>query len=195
MTLILQQGLPAIELLRNEGINSITDEDVNPHQLPTLHIALLNLMPNKVVTEVQILRLLDHPDFNIRIHLLRTTSYQSKNTSAAYLDNFYKGFLDIDEKIDGLIITGADVEMMEFEAVDYWEELQQIMDWAEREVKSTFFICWAAQAGIYHHFGIGKHKMKEKLSGVFQHLLVQKTSPIAHQFEAVFRAPIRDIQS
>ena len=189
MTLILQRGLPAIDLLNKEGVLSTIPGQVIRNNLPTLHIALLNLMPNKVETEVQILRLLDTPNFNVHLHLLKTGSYKSKNTPAQYLNTFYKTYTEIDEKIDGLIITGADVELMEFEAVKYWGELQQIMNWAGREIKSAFFICWAAQAGIYHHYGIDKHKMKKKLSGVFSHTVLLKNSGIANHFEEPFLVP------
>ena len=183
MTLILQRKLPAISLLDEEGIFAkIPGQEVSK-SLPTLNIGLLNLMPNKVETEVQILRLLDTPNFNIRIHLLKTATYKSKNTSPEYLDTFSKTYKDVDEEIDGLIITGADVEFMKFEEVAYWDELQKIMNWAEQKVRSTFFICWAAQAGVYHHYGIDKHMMKKKLSGVFRHEILLKDAAIAYRLE------------
>ena len=189
MTLILQQGLPAISLLSEEGIQVKTIGQPINEKLPLLNIGLLNLMPNKVETEVQVLRLLDNTDFNIRIHLINTHTYKSKNTAPEYLKAFYKSYKEVDEKIGGLIITGADVEFLDFEEVKYWNELQQIMDWAEREVNSTFFICWAAQAGVYHHYGIDKYKMKKKLSGVFRHEILLKDAPISYQLELENLAP------
>ncbi len=184
MTLILQQGLPAISLLNEEGIRVKTIGQAIDEKLPLLNIGLLNLMPNKVETEVQILRLLDVTNFNIRIHLINTHTYKSKNTAPEYLKAFYKSYKEVDEKIDGLIITGADVEFLDFEEVKYWNELQQIMDWAAREVNSTLFICWASQAGVYHHYGIDKYKMNKKLSGIFRHEILLNNTPIAYKLEA-----------
>lgn len=189
MTLVLPKGLPAISSLKQEGIDVKSLDKPLAKGLPTLHIALLNLMPNKKETEIQIMRLLAVPEINIHVHLVHTASYKSKNTDPEYLKKFYQSYDNLVEEIDGLIITGADVEFIEFEDVLYWEELKAIMNWAEKSIKSTFFICWAAQAGIYHHYGVGKRKMKAKLSGVFPFNIQSTKIPIANNFEKTIDVP------
>lgn len=168
MPVIIDQRIPAFDVLKNEGLqlaalheNSISDP---------LRIAILNLMPTKEITEIQLCRLLAKTGFNIKIEWLKTATYQSKNADQFHMEAFYTTFDKIkDQQYDGLIITGAPVEMMEFKDVIYWNELKGIMDWADTNVKSTMFICWAAQAGLFYHFGVDKYELDKKASGVFLH--------------------------
>lgn len=182
--------LPATEILEHENIFVMTEHRAMRQDIRPLRLLLLNLMPTKIVTETQILRKLSNTPLQIEVELLQTASYQAKNVSADHLEAFYTTFDAIkDQKFDGLIITGAPVERLEFEEVDYWDELTQIMQWAKTNVYSTLHICWGAQAGIYYHYGISKHDRAEKLSGVFSHWVAKPSSPLVRGFDDVFMAP------
>ena len=160
-------------------------QDVRP-----LKIAILNLMPTKIVTETQLLRLIGNTPIQVEIELLHPKTHVSKNTSEEHLTKFYKTFDEVkDMKFDGLIITGAPVEHMEFEEVNYWEELKQIMEWSLSNVYSTFHICWGAQAGLYYHYGIKKYLLEEKLFGVFAHRIYKPNTMLLRGFDDVFYVP------
>jgi len=160
-------------------------QDIRP-----LRLLILNLMPTKIATETQLLRKLSNSPLQVEIDLLRTISYKSKNTDIGHLESFYRSFEQIrDIRYDGMIITGAPVENLDFEAVDYWQELAQIMDWSARNVHSTLHICWGAMAGLYHHFGIKKHALPNKISGVFAHAVIKPNSPLFRGFDDCFLAP------
>ncbi len=182
--------LPARTTLEKENI-FIMDEDRALHQdIRALRVAILNLMPTKISTETQILRLLSNSALQVEITLLNTATHESKNTDADHLLEHYVTFADVkQEKFDGLIITGAPVEQMPFEEVDYWKELTQIMDWSETNVESTFHICWGAQAGLYHKYGIPKYDLPRKMFGVFEHRLLNRTESLMRGFDDIFLAP------
>ncbi|MBO5099372.1 MAG: homoserine O-succinyltransferase, partial [Clostridia bacterium] len=167
MPIKIPNTLPAVQVLTNENIFVMTDTRAQSQDIRPLKIVVLNLMPLKIETETQLARLLGNTPLQIEMELIRTKSYKSKNVSQEHLIAFYKTFDEIKDKyFDGMIITGAPVENMEFEEVEYWEELCDIMEWSKSHVHSTFHICWGAQAGLYYHFGIKKHKLERKLSGV-----------------------------
>ncbi|MBK7319585.1 homoserine O-succinyltransferase [Candidatus Villigracilis affinis] len=182
--------LPARTTLENENI-FIMDEDRAIHQdIRALRVAILNLMPTKISTETQILRLLSNSALQVEVTLLNTATHESKNTDADHLLEHYVTFDDVkDQKFDGLIITGAPVEQMPFEDVDYWQELKRIMDWSETNVESTFHICWGAQAGLYHKYGIPKYDLPRKMFGVFEHRLLNRTESLMRGFDDIFLAP------
>jgi homoserine O-succinyltransferase len=162
----------------------------NGNTLPVLKIAILNLMPNKLETELQLLRVLGKAPLIIDVVFLHAKTHHSKNTSKEHLEQFYKTLEDIkNDKFDGLVITGAPIEHLEFEEVDFWDELKDIMEWSKTNVNSTFYICWGAQAGLYYHYGIKKYPLKEKLSGVFPHQLKNKNIDLFTGFENVFHVP------
>ena len=164
------KNLPAITKLAQENIFVMDTERAENQQIRPLNILLINLMPTKEITETQILRALSNSPLQVNLTLIHTASRKSKNTDEQYLETFYRTFEEVkDEFFDGMIITGAPVELMPFEEVDYWPELVEIMNWGEEHVYSTFYICWGAQAGLYHHFGINKSIMDEKLFGVYEH--------------------------
>ena len=170
MPIKVSDSLPAIEILNNENIFVITETRAMTQDIRPLEIAVLNLMPTKVETETQLLRVLGNTPLQINVQFINTKTHISKNTSKSHIETFYKTFDDIkDSKFDGLIITGAPVEKMDFEEVDYWEELCQIMEWSKEKVTSTFHICWGAQAALYYHYGVPKIPMEEKVFGVFEH--------------------------
>ncbi|HLO31556.1 MAG TPA: homoserine O-succinyltransferase, partial [Anaerolineales bacterium] len=151
---------------------------------------ILNLMPTKIATETQLLRLLSNSALQVEVTLLHTATHESKNTEAEHLLNHYSTFKDIrNEKFDGLIITGAPVEQMPFEEVEYWDELTNLMDWAETNVESTFHICWGAQAGLYHRYGIPKYDLPRKMFGVFEHRILSRTESLLRGFDDIFLAP------
>lgn len=190
MPINVPDKLPAIDVLRNENIFVMTESRAVHQDIRPLKVAILNLMPRKIDTEIQLLRLLSNTPLQIETQLLKTKSYTSKNTPPAHLEAFYKTLEEIeDDKHDGLIVTGAPVEHIDFEEVDYWEEMVQIMDWAIHGATSTLYICWAAQAGLYHHYGIPKYPMPEKMFGVFEHIVNIPTAPIVRGFDDVFVAP------
>jgi homoserine O-succinyltransferase/O-acetyltransferase len=190
MPIKIPNKLPAREVLNSENI-FVIDEDRALHQdIRALKIAILNLMPTKIATETQLLRLLGNSPLHTDITLLRTNSHHSKNTSAEHLLTFYQTFEQVKhQRFDGLIITGAPVENMNFEEVDYWEELKQVIDWSAHNVFSTFFICWGAQAGLYRKFGIPKYPLASKQFGVFEHHVVTRNTNLLRGFDDVFYAP------
>jgi homoserine O-succinyltransferase len=191
MPIKIPDNLPAKEILENENI-FIMGEDRALHQdIRPLKIILLNLMPTKIVTETQYLRLMSNSPLQIEITLLYTKTHKPANTSEEHLSRFYSSFEEIkDQKFDGLIITGAPVENMEFEEVDYWEELQEIMSWSLRNVYSTMYVCWGAQAGLYYHYGIPKYPLAKKMFGIFSHQIVNKeNNSFLRGFDDVFYAP------
>lgn len=190
MPIRIPDQLPARATLESENIFVMTEYRAMHQDIRPLKLVLLNLMPTKVVTETQIMRKLSNTPLQIEIDLMQTASYTSKNVSAQHLDAFYTTFDEIkDERFDGMIITGAPVELLDFERVDYWDELTQIMAWSATNVHSTLHICWGAQAGIYYHYGIPKYELPEKLTGVFDHEVVKPSSPLVRGFNDFFLAP------
>src|SRR5574344_1093080 len=182
--------LPAARTLTEENIFVMDDARAMMQDIRPLKIAILNLMPTKEVTETQLLRLLGNTPLQIEITLLTMASHESANTSREYLDAFYRTFDSVkDEKFDGLIITGAPVENLPFEEVDYWEELVQIMDWSRTHVFSTLNICWASQAALYHQYGIDKHRLDDKVFGIFEHRVLNPRHKLVRGFDDLFRAP------
>lgn len=190
MPIKVPDNLPAKEVLAEENI-FVMDESVAYHQdIRPLRIAILNLMPTKETTETQLLRLIGNTPLQVEAVLLHPKTHVSKNTSAEHLETFYKTFDDIaDQKYDGMIITGAPVEHLPFEDVTYWEELKRIMDWSVNNVTSTFHICWGAQAGLYHHFGVPKHDLDEKMFGVFAHRVAKPKDKLLRGFDEQFFVP------
>jgi homoserine O-succinyltransferase/O-acetyltransferase len=182
--------LPARATLERENI-FIMDEERALHQdIRALRVAILNLMPTKIATETQLLRLLSNSALQVEVSLLHTATHEAKNTDADHLINHYLTFEDVCyEKFDGLIVTGAPVEQMPFEEVDYWRELTQIFDWAETHVESAFYICWGAQAALYHRYGIPKYDLPGKMFGVFEHQILSRTENLLRGFDDVFLAP------
>lgn len=190
MPVKIPDGLPAANILAGENIFVMTDRRAVAQDIRPLKIAILNLMPTKEATETQLLRLLGNTPLQVEITLLHTASYESKNTEKDHLASFYRTFGEVQgEHFDGMVITGAPVEQMEFEQVLYWEELVDIMQWARRNVYSTFYICWAAQAGLYHFYGIPKHPLPQKISGVFRHRLHNPKHKLLRGFDDSFWAP------
>ncbi len=182
--------LPATEILESENIFVITENRAIHQDIRPLKILVLNLMPTKVVTETQLARILGNTPLQVELELLQMKSHDSKNVSQDHMLAFYKTFDQVqDQKFDGMIITGAPVEQISFEAVDYWSELCEIMAWSKTHVHSTFHICWGAQAGLYYHFGIPKVPLEKKLFGVFPHVVERKTSILFRGFDDVFMAP------
>ena len=190
MPIRVQNDLPAKEILESENI-FVMDEFRATHQdIRPIKIGLLNLMPLKEETELQILRSMSNTPIQVDVTFITVSSHESKNTSTSHLNKFYESFPDIkDQYYDGFIITGAPVEQMPFEEVDYWEELKEIMEWTKTHATSTLHICWGAQAGIYYHFGIDKVPLEEKLFGVFQHTVMNRKTPLLRGFDDVFLAP------
>lgn len=184
------KNLPAITKLAQENIFVMDTERAENQQIRPLNILLINLMPTKEVTETQILRALSNSPLQVNLTLLHTASRKSKNTDEQYLETFYRTFEEVkNEFFDGMIITGAPVELMPFEEVDYWPELVEIMNWGEEHVYSTFYICWGAQAGLYHHFGINKCIMDEKLFGVYEHDIYNDRPVLLRGFDEKFWMP------
>ncbi len=190
MPIKIADSLPARAVLESENIFVMTEHRALTQDIRPLRIALLNLMPLKIVTETQILRCLSNTPIQIEVELIQTRTYHSKNTPEGHLLTFYKTFDEIKgQKYDGFIITGAPVENMEFEEVEYWDELVEIMDWTRTHVHSTLHICWGAQAGLYHHYGIPKRQLKTKMSGIFKHRVLYPKEPLMRGFDDVFCAP------
>ena len=182
--------LPATQTLHEENIFVITENRAITQDIRPLRIVMLNLMPQKIVTETQIARLIGNTPLQVELELLQTATHKSKHTSAEHMLAFYKVFDDIkDQNFDGMIITGAPVEQMPFEEVEYWDELCEIMEWSKTHVTSTLHICWGAQAGLYYHYGIQKHGLDEKLFGVFEHTLDHKRSILFRGFDDTFLVP------
>ena len=190
MPIRVQNDLPVKEILEQENI-FVMDEYRAAHQeIRPISIGLLNLMPLKEDTELQILRSLSNTPLQVDVTFVRMTSHVSKNTSTSHIYKFYEPFEEIkNRKFDGFIITGAPVEQMPFEEVDYWDELMKIMDWTKTNVTSTLHLCWGAQAGIYYHFGIDKVQVDHKLFGVFKHKVLNRRIPLVRGFDDVFYAP------
>ena len=190
MPIKVPNNLPAIETLTNENVFVMTDTRAMTQDMRPLHILLLNLMPTKIDTETQITRMLSNTPLQVELELLQTATHKPHVTSQEHMLAFYKTFNDIkNEYYDGMIITGAPIELLEFEEVDYWEELCEIMEWSKTHVHSTFHICWGAQAGLYYHYGIDKKKLPKKLSGVFKHTLKTKRSMLFRGFDDEFYVP------
>ena len=182
--------LPATQTLHEENIFVITETRAVSQDIRPLRILMLNLMPKKIETETQIARLIGNTPLQVELELLQTATHKSKHTSAEHMLSFYKVFDDIkDQNFDGMIITGAPVEHMAFEEVEYWEELCRIMEWSRTHVTSTLHICWGAQAGLYYHYGIEKQQLPEKLFGVFEHTLDHKKSILFRGFDDTFLVP------
>ncbi|OOM82510.1 homoserine O-succinyltransferase [Clostridium puniceum] len=182
--------LPAFQVLSNENIFIMNDERANTQDIRPLKIAILNLMPKKIVTENQLLRYLSNTPLQVEITLIQTKSYVSQNTPSEHLDKFYSYFDDIKhEKFDGLLITGAPVEQMKFEDVTYWEELTKIMEWSKTNVFSALHICWASQAGLYYHYNIPKYDLEEKMFGVFSHTVNDEKADLTRGLSDIFYAP------
>ena len=190
MPIRIPDALPATDLLASENIFVMTEYRAMHQDIRPLRVVLLNLMPTKIATETQIMRKLSNTPLQVQITLLHMSTHDSKNTSTEHLESFYRTFDQIrSEHFDGMIITGAPVEHLDFEDVDYWPELCDIMGWTRTHVHSTLHICWGAQAGIYFHYGIPKYELERKMSGVFMHRQVKVTSPIVRGFDDVFAAP------
>lgn len=192
MPIKVQNALPAIETLNRENIFVITETRAITQDIRPLRILILNLMPTKIETETQLLRMLGNTPLQIDVHFMHTLSHVAKNTSKSHLETFYGSFDDYkDQKFDGMIITGAPVESMAFEEVDYWEELCRIMEWSKDHVTSTLHICWGAQAALYYHYGIPKYALPEKKFGVFAHFIPEekKHKILLRGFDDVFYAP------
>lgn len=190
MPIKTQSDLPAKEKLENENI-FVMDETRAMHQdIRPLKVAILNVMPLKEQTELQLLRLLSNTPLQVDVSFLNVKSHISRNTSASHLNKFYTFYDEIkNEKFDGLIITGAPVEQLPFEEVDYWEELCSIMEWSKTNVTSTLHICWGAQAGLYYHFGLKKQELPRKISGIYEHKVLNRKEPLVRGFDDVFFAP------
>lgn len=191
MPIRIPDKLPATKQLRNENIFVMSETKAMHQDIRPLKLAIVNLMPTKITTETQLLRLLSNSPLQSEIDLINMNSHSSKNTPHEHLAAFYKSFEDIrNSKYDGMIITGAPVENLDFSEVDYWDELKEIMDWSKTHVTSTLHICWAAQAGLYHHYGIPKYTLPNgKLSGVFKHKVNRKTAKLVRGFDNEFYAP------
>lgn len=190
MPVKIKDGLPAAKVLARENVFVMTDTRAATQDIRPLSILILNLMPTKVATETQLLRALSNSPLQVDVTFLHTATYQPTHADPKHLQFFYKTFDEVrDSKYDGLIITGAPVEKLDFGEVDYWDELTQIMEWADRSVYSTLYICWGAQAGMYYHYGIGKHPVDKKVFGVFPHEVTDAKNRITRGFDDVFYAP------
>lgn len=190
MPIKIPNELPAAKILEQENIFVMNEKRAMMQDIRPLHILLLNLMPTKIETETQLSRLLGNTPLQVELELIHMKSYQSKNISQEHLLSFYKTFDEIKmNKYDGLVITGAPVEQLSFEEVEYWDELTQIMDWSKTHVHSTLYICWGAQAGLYYHYGIPKKALNEKMFGVFKHRIESKNTMWTRGFDDVFMAP------
>ncbi|MDM5157520.1 homoserine O-succinyltransferase [Bacillus sp. DX1.1] len=190
MPIIVDKDLPARKVLQKENIFVMTKERAETQDIRALKIAILNLMPTKQETEAQLLRLIGNTPLQLDVHLLHMESHVSRNVAQEHLTSFYKTFRDIEgERFDGLIITGAPIETIPFEDVDYWEELGRIMEYSKTNVTSTLHICWGAQAGLYYHYGIPKYSLTEKLFGVFEHEVHEQHVKLLQGFDELFFAP------
>ena len=190
MPINIPDQLPARQILESENVFVMSTSRASHQDIRTLRILILNLMPIKITTETQLLRVLSNTPLQVDVEFLQTLTHKSHNTSHEHLSTFYKCFDEVkDKKYDGMIITGAPVEQIEFEDVDYWDELVRIMEWSKTHVHSTFHICWAAQAGLYYHYGIQKHPLPEKLFGVYRHHADYKRAILLRGFDDEFWAP------
>lgn len=190
MPLRLPDKLPAIEFLKHENIFVLGDERANSQDIRPLRIVVLNLMPLKITTETDLIRLLSNSPLQLDIQFMKVKAHTSKNTPVEHMQAFYRDFEKMAaEKFDGMIITGAPVEHLEYEQVNYWEEVSGIFDWARTHVTSTLYICWAAQAGLYHHYGVPKYALPEKMFGIFPQTPLCPSLPIFRGFDDVFYMP------
>jgi homoserine O-succinyltransferase len=190
MPVKIPDTLPAMGILESENIFVMGENRAVHQDIRALRLAILNLMPTKIVTETQLLRLLGNSPLQVEIELVRMESHESKNTPAEHLLEHYSSFAEVsDRNFDGLIITGAPVEQLPFEEVDYWGELVEVMDWARTHVYSTFYICWGAQAGLFHYYGVPKYDLPEKMFGVFPHRVNVQFERLTRGFDDVFYAP------
>ncbi len=190
MPIKINDDLPARQILEDEHIFVMTEKRALTQDIRPLQIVVLNLMPTKIETETQILRCLSNTPLQIEVTLLQTSTYTSKNISEDHMLAFYKTFDEIKmHRYDGLIITGAPVEMMDFEEVEYWDELCEIMEWSKTHVHSTFHICWGAQAGLYYHYGIPKYILDHKISGIFKHRMLNPKSRLFRGLDTYFNVP------
>ena len=190
MPIKIPNDLPATQTLLNENIFAITETRAITQDIRPLRILVLNLMPTKITTETQLARLLGNTPLQVEMELIHTKTHESKNTPQDHMIAFYKTFDDIkSENYDGMIITGAPVEQMPFEEVEYWDELCEIMEWSKTHVTSVFHICWGAQAGLYYHYGIGKQPLGEKMFGIFPHTVEYKNSMLFRGFDDEFMVP------
>ena len=190
MPVTIQTGLPAEETLQQENIFYMNKDRASAQDIRPLQVVILNLMPQKSVTETQLIRLLGNTPLQVEVTFLSTASYKPKNTTVSYLKSFYRHFEDIrEQKFDALIVTGSPVEKLRFEEVQYWDELTTILDWAEENVYSSLFICWGAQAALYHYYNIEKRPLGKKLSGVYSHTVITPTETLVRGFDDAFLAP------
>lgn len=190
MPIKIEKSLPAVDILRTENIFVMDDSRAKHQDIRPLNILILNLMPQKIVTETQLLRLLANTPLQLEVEFLYMTTHRSKTTHEAHMEQFYKTFEQVrDRFFDGLIITGAPVENLPFEEVDYWQELVKVIEWSKEHVYSTLHICWGAQAGLYARYGVQKEGMSRKLSGVYSQQVTQTNSPLMRGFDDIFFAP------
>ena len=190
MPIQIPNDLPAANTLMQENIFVMTQQRAESQHIRPLEIVLLNLMPTKIATETQLSRLLGNTPLQVNLELMHMSSHKSKNVSQEHLLTFYKSFDELKHrKFDGMVITGAPVELLDFEDVDYWQELCEIMEWSKTNVHSTFHICWGAQAGLYYHYGVPKYPLDKKLFGVFQHEADYKRAILLRGFDDIFWAP------
>ena len=190
MPICISKDLPAYQALLNENIFVMGSDRAAHQDIRPLRLLILNIMPKKIETEIQLLRLLSNSAIQVNVSLLCMESHVSKNTSQSHLDAFYTTFTEIrDQFYDGMIITGAPVEQLPFEEVDYWTEISEIMEWSKTHVFSTMHICWGAQAGLYHHFGVPKYPLEQKMFGIFPHQVEVPNAPLVHGFDEVFNVP------
>ena len=191
MPIVIPKALPAYKILSEENIFVMGDVRAETQDIRPIELAIVNLMPTKIETETQLLRLISNSPLQVKVTLIKTDSYTPTHVSGEHLSRFYKNFDEVRERrFDGLIITGAPVETLEFEEVKYWKELTEIMDWAERAVTSTLFICWGAQAGLYYHYGIKKHLLPKKLFGIYKNSAVNPYDPLLKGMDDVFNIPM-----
>ena len=190
MPIRIPQELPAFKTLGEENIFVMSKERAEHQDIRPLKVIILNIMPKKIETECQLMRLLSNTPLQVDVELLQMASHISKNTSRHHLEEFYKTFDEIrDNRYDGMIITGAPVELLEYEDVDYWQEITEIFEWSKTHVYSSLYICWAAQAGIYYHFGIPKYPLEQKMFGVFPHRVLQENCQLLRGFDDIFNVP------
>ena len=190
MPIKIQGDLPAKKILETENIFVMDEKRAMSQDIRPLKIIIANLMPLKEDTELQLLRELSNTPLQVDVTFLMMDTHISKTTPASHINKFYSSFSEIkDHKFDGMIITGAPIEHLEFDEVDYWDELKEIMEWSKTHVTSTLHICWGAQAGLYYHYGIKKYQLKQKLSGIYKHKVLHRKTPIVRGFDDVFYAP------
>lgn len=190
MPINIPNGLPAVEKLKQERIFTMDEKDAKLQNIRPLNIVILNLMPEKEKTELQLLRLLGNSPLQVNVTFMNTATHVSKNVSSSHLNTFYSTFEDIKKRrFDGMIVTGAPIEHLEFEEVNYWEELVEIMDWAKESVTSVFNICWGAQAALYHHYGVQKYELPKKCSGIYEHTVRNHKIELVRGFDEHYLAP------